>query len=271
MIGTTHFTNAVVQRRDLDAGRARSASACPPAPRCRRSSTGRRTSRDWSRGEVVDARGRPRVRRPAARAASTREAHARGGAADRRPGIRSVAIAAVFSPLDRAASARRAAIVARGDARMSRSPARTELGRIGLLERENAALLNACLVDLARDHDRGLQRGARATRHRGAALPHPERRHRHAGRGGARRTRSTASRPAPTNSMRGAAFLSGARRGASSSTSAAPPPTSAAAPRLPARGQQRRRDRRGAHALPDARPAARWASAAAATSSTPSR
>ena len=41
MIGTTHFTNAVVQRRDLD----RVAAIRRPARPFRRSSTGRRTSR----------------------------------------------------------------------------------------------------------------------------------------------------------------------------------------------------------------------------------
>ena len=52
-----------------------------------------------------------------------------------------------------------------------------EIGRIGLLERENAAIINACLRDLALRDRRRLPRRARRARHRGAALPHPERRH----------------------------------------------------------------------------------------------
>ena len=59
-----------------------------------------------------------------------------------------------------------------------------DLGRIGLLERENAALLNAALVDLARRHGRRLSRGDRGKRHRRPALSDPERRHGDVGRSG---------------------------------------------------------------------------------------
>jgi len=50
--------------------------------------------------------------------------------------------------------------------------------------RENAARSNACLIELSRKDDPGLHGGPARQRHRGAALPHPERRHGHAGRGG---------------------------------------------------------------------------------------
>jgi N-methylhydantoinase A/oxoprolinase/acetone carboxylase beta subunit len=64
-------------------------------------------------------------------------------------GIRSVAVAAVFSPLDPSCEERARAILAEEcpDAAVTLS---RDLGRIGLLERENAALLSAALVELAR-------------------------------------------------------------------------------------------------------------------------
>ena len=147
VIGTTHFVNAVVQRRDLSRVAAvrigLPASAALP-PFC-----------DWPedlahsvRGEVFmlegghDYDGRPIVpfdetgMRQAARLIRER-------------GIRSVAVAAIFAPLDPSCETRARAILAEEcpDAAVTLS---CDLGRIGLLERENAALLNAALVDLAR-------------------------------------------------------------------------------------------------------------------------
>src|ERR1700737_1260065 len=147
VIGTTHFVNAVVQRRDLTRVAAvrigLPASASLP-PFC-----------DWPedlarcvRGEVFmlegghDYDGRPVVpfdetgMRQAARLIRER-------------GIRAVAVAAIFSPLDPSCEERARATLAEEcpDAAVTLSH---DLGRIGLLERENAALLNAALVDLAR-------------------------------------------------------------------------------------------------------------------------
>src|SRR6202022_1150564 len=67
----------------------------------------------------------------------------------RERGIRAVAVAAIFSPLDPSCEERARATLAEEcpDATVTLSH---DLGRIGLLERENAALLNAALVDLAR-------------------------------------------------------------------------------------------------------------------------
>jgi N-methylhydantoinase A/oxoprolinase/acetone carboxylase beta subunit len=147
MIGTTHFTNAVVQRRDLmpvaaiRIGLPASASLPPFV--------------DWPedladlvRGEVVmlegghEYDGRPIVPFDIAgmRAAARRVRDA---------GLRSVAIASVFSPLNPECEQRAAEILRDvcPDVRITLSH---ELGRIGLLERENVALLNACLADLAR-------------------------------------------------------------------------------------------------------------------------
>ena len=168
-------------------------------------------------------------------------------------GIRSVAIAAVFSPLNASCEEEAAAIVREEcpDVAVTLSH---RLGRIGLLERENAALLNACLIELARKTTRAFTRGPARERHRGAALPHPERRHRHAGRGGGGvpglqlrvgADQLDARRRVPVQARRGA----GGGRGRHHHRHRQP------APRLPARGQQRGRDRRGPHALPHARSA----------------
>jgi N-methylhydantoinase A/oxoprolinase/acetone carboxylase beta subunit len=147
VIGTTHFVNAVVQRHDLARVAAvrigLPASASLP-PFC-----------DWPpdlaervRGEVFmlegghDYDGRPIV---AFDEIGMRQVARR----IRQSGISSVAVAAIFSPLDPFCEERARAILSEEcpDARITPSH---HLGRIGLLERENAALLNAALIDLAR-------------------------------------------------------------------------------------------------------------------------
>jgi N-methylhydantoinase A/oxoprolinase/acetone carboxylase beta subunit len=203
VIGTTHFVNAVVQRRDLARVAAvrigLPASASLP-PFC-----------DWPadlaervRGEVFmiegghDYDGRPIV--PFDELAMLRVARQ-----IRASGIRSVAIAAIFSPLDPGCEERARAILSEEcpDASVTMSHS---LGRIGLLERENAALLNAALIDLARATIAGFIAAVREvaaplylTQNDGtmmqaemaAALP------------------VTSFASGATNSMRGAAFLSG--------------------------------------------------------------
>ena len=145
MIGTTHFTNAVVQRRDL--GRVAavriglpSGASLPPFV-------------DWPedlaalvRGEVVmlegghEYDGRPLV--------PLDEIGMKGAARRiRASGITSVAIAAVFSPLN-AECETRAATILREECPDAAVTLSHELSRIGLLERENATLLNAALVGL---------------------------------------------------------------------------------------------------------------------------
>jgi len=147
MIGTTHFTNAVVQRRGLGpVGAIRiglpASASLPPLV-------------DWPedlatlvRGEVImlegghEYDGRPIVPLDTA---GVREAARR----IRRAGLGAVAVSAVFSPLNPECEETAAGILREEcpDVAVTCSHA---LGRIGLLERENAALLNACLVDLAR-------------------------------------------------------------------------------------------------------------------------
>ncbi len=205
VIGTTHFVNAVVQRRDLARVAAvrigLPASAALP-PFC-----------DWPvdlaeivRGEVFmlegghEYDGRPIV--------PFDEAGMRHAARRiRESEIRSVAIAAIFSPLDPSCEERARAILEEEcpDAAVTSSH---KLGRIGLLERENAALLNAALIELARMTVAGFTAAIAAsgivaplylTQNDGTVMQ--------AGAAIALPVMSFAS--GATNSMRGAAFLSG--------------------------------------------------------------
>ena len=205
MIGTTHFTNAVVQRRDLTRVAAvriglPASASLPPFV-------------DWPedlaalvRGEVVmlegghEYDGRPIVPFDER---GMREAARRIRAA----GLMSVGIASVFSPLNAECETRAAAILREEhpDATVTLSH---QLGRIGLLERENATLLNAALVDLARRTTRaftaaiaasGLAAPLYLTQNDGTVML--------ASAAEAFPVYSFAS--GPTNSMRGAAFLSG--------------------------------------------------------------
>src|SRR3954451_19114565 len=147
VIGTTHFVNAVIQRRGLTRVAAirigLPASASLP-PFC-----------DWPTdlAEIVRARvvmlegghdydGREFM--PFDEAGMHQAARQ-----IREDCIESVAIAAIFSPLDPSHEERAAAILAEEfpGAAITLSH---RLGRIGLLERENASLLNAALSRLAR-------------------------------------------------------------------------------------------------------------------------
>jgi N-methylhydantoinase A/oxoprolinase/acetone carboxylase beta subunit len=204
MIGTTHFTNAVVQRRGLTRVAAvriglPASASLPPFV-------------DWPedlaelvRGEVVmlegghEYDGRPIVPLDTAgvRAAARRI---------REAGLTSVGIASIFSPLNPACEDEAAAILSEEcpDVAVTRSH---QLGRIGLLERENATLLNAALVGLARRTTRaftdalaasGIRAPIYLTQNDGTVML--------ASVAEAFPVYSFAS--GPTNSMRGAAFLS---------------------------------------------------------------
>lgn len=205
MIGTTHFTNAVVERRDLS--RVAAVRIGLPASRslppfC-----------DWPedlaalvRGGVYmvegghEYDGRPIVPFDAS--------GMRKAACDiRARGLQSVAITSVFSPLtdDCERAAREIVLDVYPEAQVTLSH---DLGRIGLLERENATLLNACLIDLAR-RTTGAFMGALAASGIQAPLFLTQ------NDGTVARAESAQTRPVfsfasgPTNSMRGAAFLSG--------------------------------------------------------------
>lgn len=209
MIGTTHFVNAVVQRRGLNKVAALriglpSGASLPPFV-------------DWPkdlaglvRGSVHMVRGgheydgRPLVPldREAIRAAAGRISEA---------GIEAVGISAVFSPLTPECELEAADILRQENPGL-RITLSSELGRIGLLERENVTLLNACLQDLARKTARAFvdalsESGIRAplylTQNDGTIM----------------RAEMAEAFPVycfasgPTNSMRGAAFLSGLEDG----------------------------------------------------------
>ncbi|ROP90704.1 hydantoinase/oxoprolinase-like protein [Stella humosa] len=205
MIGTTHFINAVVQGRSLNrVGALRiglPAGATLP-PFC-----------DWPpaladlvRGEVAmvegghDYDGRPFM--PLDRAAVTAAAHRFAAA-----GLKAVAIASVFSPIDPSCETEAAEIVRTiiPDAAITCSH---ELGRIGLLERENAALMNAALAELARETvaafeaaiaESGLKAPLYITQNDGTVMLAAH----------AMRQPVLSFASGATNSMRGAAFLSG--------------------------------------------------------------
>lgn len=205
MVGTTHFTNAVVQRRDLDRVAALriglpSGRSLPPFV-------------DWPadlatlvRGVVFmvegghEYDGRPLL--PFDEAA-VREAARQ--IAD--SGLKSVAVSAVFSPLNPECEERAAEILRDivPDVSVTLSH---QLGRIGLLERENASLLNASLVGLAtRTTDAfvealggsGIHAPLYLTQNDGTVMLADV----------ARRFPVYSFSSGPTNSMRGAAFLSG--------------------------------------------------------------
>src|SRR5690348_7592236 len=123
----------------------------------------------------------------------------------RASGFRSVAIAAIFSPLDPGCEEWARTILSEEcpDAAVTMSH---RLGRIGLLERENAALLNAALIDLARTTIAGFVSAVRGI---GAPLYLTQ------NDGTMMQAETAAALPVmsfssgATNSMRGAAFLSG--------------------------------------------------------------
>ena len=205
MIGTAHFINAVVQRRHLTKVAAlrlgMPASASLP-PFC-----------DWPedlaelvRGGVWmvegghEYDGRPFM--PLDEAAVSRAAKEMKAA-----GLRAVGISSIFSPLDPSHERRAAELVAKElpDAAITCS---SDLGRIGLLERENAGLLNAALADLARDTiaafekaigDSGIAAPLFITQNDGTVAEAHQ----------ARRLPVYSFASGATNSMRGAAYLSG--------------------------------------------------------------
>jgi N-methylhydantoinase A/oxoprolinase/acetone carboxylase beta subunit len=147
MIGTTHFTNAVAQRRGLSPVAA--VRICLPASRSLEPFIDWPGDlRDKVAAEVImlegghEYDGRPIV-------PFDREGMRRAARRIRERGIASVGITSVFSPLTGALEEEAAAIL------LEEHPAALvtlshEIGRIGLLERENATLLNASLRELAR-------------------------------------------------------------------------------------------------------------------------
>jgi len=127
----------------------------------------------------------------------------------RERGIRAVAISSVFSPANPEHEQRAAEIVSDELPGVSISLSH-EIGRIGLLERENAAIMNACLGELARAIVTAFQEALAEMEIRAPFYLSQN--------DGTLMSADFAKKypvltfaSGPTNSMRGAAFLSGAR------------------------------------------------------------
>lgn len=207
VIGTTHFTNAVVTGDGLArvaAVRAGLPASASLPPFC-----------DWPagladrvRGPVFSVEGGAECDgRPIA--PLDERAVARAGREIRAAGIREIALSSVFAPIEGSAEARAAEILAEvhPDSRITES---RRLGRIGLLGRENAGLLNAALGPLARRVFSSFRRALEAS---GIAAPLFLARN----DGTVAEVSAAVGTPVlclssgPTNSMIGAAFLSGLR------------------------------------------------------------
>ncbi len=126
-------------------------------------------------------------------------------------GVGSVAVASVFSPVDASFEAEARDVLADEAPELDISLS-SEIGRLGLLERENAAVVNACLRPLAERTvsgligalvELGLDCPLHVSQNDGTLMSADF----------ARRYPVATFASGPTNSMRGAAFLSGIRDG----------------------------------------------------------
>ena len=209
MIGTTHFTNAVVEGRQLAATAAvrRGAPATlaiPPMtdwPDRLRQALGGHTY-VCRGGHEFDGREISSLDLDELRSVASEIAEA---------GVSSVAVTSVFSPVNAEMETAAAAVFAEELPGIKVSLSR-EIGRVGLLERENATILNASLGPLA---DRVLDGFEKVVA--GAGLDAPLFITQNDGTllnlDYARRYPVATFASGPTNSMRGAAFLSGVADG----------------------------------------------------------
>jgi N-methylhydantoinase A/oxoprolinase/acetone carboxylase beta subunit len=205
MIGTTHFTNAVVERRRLTKTATirlglPATAALPPMI-------------DWPDDlrEVID--GSVHLVHGGyefdGREISKFDAEEIRGVAEKiaANGVSAIAISSVFSPVNPDMEERAADIVNSviPGAEITRS---AEIGRIGLLERENAAILNSCLRSLATETvtafrraiaEMGITAPLYLTQNDGTLMSADF----------AEQYPVLTFASGPTNSMRGAAFLSG--------------------------------------------------------------
>jgi len=205
MVGTTHFVNAVVQRRRLNPVAAirialPATSDLPPFTGWPADLAGQTQGGAWLIEGGHDYDGRRFM--PLDLAAARRAAHE-----IRERGLRCAAVTAMFSPLD-ASDEEALAQLLREECPGLAVTCSHRIGGIGLLERENAAILNASLIELAGETVRAFEQAkARlgitaplfVTQNDGTVAE--------AARAVAYPIFSFAS--GPTNSMRGAAYLSG--------------------------------------------------------------
>lgn len=205
-IGTTHFTNAFVERKGLlKVGVIRIAL---PA------SSGVLPLSGWP-GDLAAAIGQNMVLVGGGHHVDGRvdskldELAVRDAAADfRRKGLQTVAISALFSPVNDAMERRAEEIVLSEmpDVSVTRS---SEIGSLGLLERESAAIMNASLLELSTKVVRSIRRALKELSIEAPFFISQN--------DGTLMTAEVAERypvltfaSGPTNSMRGAAWLSGA-------------------------------------------------------------
>ncbi len=205
MIGTTHFTNAVVERRRLTATAAirlglPATAALPPMT-------------DWPQ-ELHEALGghtylcHGGFEFDGRHIAPLNPEEIRKVAQDiGAKGIRTVAISSVFSPVNGEMELEAARIVSDELPGVAISLSH-EIGRVGLLERENATILNACLRELAAHISSALESAVRRfgidaplfiSQNDGTLMSVDY----------CRNYPVATFTSGPTNSMRGAAFLSG--------------------------------------------------------------
>ncbi len=205
MIGTTHFTNAVVERKRLEPTAAirlglPATLALPPMvdwPDDLAETLGRHTYLVHG-GHEFDGREIAPLDPDEIRTAAEQI---------RDNDITAIAVSSVFSPVNTAMEEQAAALVREviPDASVTLS---SDIGRVGLLERENAAILNACLRPLARETiaafraaiaDLGITAPLYITQNDGTLMSADY----------AEQYPVLTFASGPTNSMRGAAFLSG--------------------------------------------------------------
>ncbi len=146
MIGTTHFTNAVVERRRLlEVAAVRlglpATKGLPPMV-------------DWP-ADLADTLGRHRYlihggnEFDGREIAPLDEQALKDAAKDiKAKGLRAAAVTSVFSPVKNEMEQRAAEILQQELPDIAISVSH-EIGRVGFLERENATIMNACLADLA--------------------------------------------------------------------------------------------------------------------------
>lgn len=205
MIGTTHFVNALVERKGLlGVGVLRLAGAAgealPPMsgwPEDLKRCIGG-VSFQLPGGYEFDGQENTAFNENAVRNAALQL---------RRKGLQSVAISCVFSPINRSMEQRAAALVKEVAPEISITVS-SALGRIGFLERENATILNASLSRMARHvmasfqsafAEMGINAPLYVSQNDGTLIS----------------AKYAAQYPVltlgsgPTNSMRGAAFLTG--------------------------------------------------------------
>ena len=205
MVGTTHFTNALLERKSL--ARTAVIRLALPATQLLPPMVDWPTGLSDAVGSLTYLLGGGNEFDGREIAALDREGIRKSVRSIRAQGVRSIAVSGVFSPVDPSQEIEAAALI-REEAPEMRVCLSHENGRMGLLERENAAVLNACLGDVAISTIQGIE-GALKTLGIQAPLFMSQ------NDGTLMDTAFAARFPAltvssgPTNSMRGAAYLSG--------------------------------------------------------------